>query len=126
MAVFFKVFFHFQGRHAAGAGRGNGLAVPAILHVSAGKNPGTRVKTWSVVRMYPSSSRSSSPRNILALGIVANAQEHGAYRQGRLFMVERIPQAQAAHFLLLHAQHLFDRRVGQELDLLVAPWRDRA
>src|SRR6202044_1467569 len=44
MAVFFKVLFHFQGRHAARTGRGDGLAVPAVLHVAAGKNPGNAGK----------------------------------------------------------------------------------
>ena len=40
VAVFFEVLFHFEGGHAAGAGGGDGLAVAAILDVSAGEDSG--------------------------------------------------------------------------------------
>src|ERR1700742_5058194 len=39
-AVFFEVFFYFEGGHAAGAGGGDGLAVAAVLDVSAGEDAG--------------------------------------------------------------------------------------
>ena len=34
----FEVLFHFEGGHAAGAGGGDGLAVAAVLDVSAGED----------------------------------------------------------------------------------------
>ncbi len=40
VAVFFEEFFGFEGGHAAGAGGGDGLAVAAVLHVSAGEDAG--------------------------------------------------------------------------------------
>jgi hypothetical protein len=36
--VFFEVFFDLEGGHAAGAGGGDGLAVAAVLNVSAGED----------------------------------------------------------------------------------------
>src|ERR1700733_3682914 len=120
MAVFFKVFFHFQGRHAARSGCGDGLAVPAVLHVAAGKNPGNAGEDLVCGANISVIIQIEQPMEHLGIGNMANPQEHGAYRQRRLFMVESIFQAQAAHFLVFYAQHLFDRRVGHELDLLVA------
>ena len=38
--MFFEVFFYFEGGHAAGACGGDGLAVAAVLDVSAGEDAG--------------------------------------------------------------------------------------
>ena len=38
--MFFEILFDFEGGHAAGPGGGDGLAVAAILDVSAGENAG--------------------------------------------------------------------------------------
>src|ERR1700677_4139215 len=84
MAVFFKVFFHFQGGHAARAGGGDCLAVPAVLHVATRKNSSNagehlvRGANVSVVIQIDQTAKHPG------VGNMANPQEHGAYRQGRL------------------------------------------
>ncbi len=40
MPFFFQILLHFQRGHAAGTGGGDGLAIAAVLHVSAGKDSG--------------------------------------------------------------------------------------
>src|SRR5271170_4209619 len=77
--VFFKVFLHFEGRRTAGAGRGNRLPVPAILHIATGEHTGHAgmdlVRGFNVAIVV----QIDQPTKHLGIRIVPNAQKHGAH-----------------------------------------------
>jgi len=123
--VFFEVFFYFEGGHAAGAGGGDGLAVAAVLDVSAGEDawddlavvggedvvPGEDVAVRVEVQQAPEG---------MGVGDVADAEEHEADGKDVLFAGDEAFEAQAFDVFFLDAEDLFDGGAGEESDVGVS------
>jgi hypothetical protein len=120
--VFFEVFFYFEGGHAAGAGGGDGLAVAAVLDVSAGEDAGDDLavegredvvfgKDVAVgVEVHHASEGGG-------VGNVADAEKHEADGQNVLFVGDEIFEAQAFDVFFFDAEDLFHRGAGEEFDV---------
>jgi hypothetical protein len=119
--VFFEVFFYFEGGHAAGAGGGDGLAVAAVLDVSAGEDAGDGLAVEGgedVVVGEDVAVRVEVEHALEGQGVgdVADAEEHGRDGEDVLFGGGAIFEAQALDVLVFDAEDLFDGGVGDELD----------
>ncbi len=120
--MFFEVFFHFEGGHAAGAGGGDGLAVAAVLDVSAGEDAGDDlavvggedVVLGEDVAVVVEVEEAFEGEGV---GDVADAEEHEADGEDGLLAAGTVAEAQAFDVLFFDAEDLFDGGVGEELDL---------
>jgi hypothetical protein len=120
--VLFEVLFYFEGGHAAGAGGGDGLAVAAVLDVSAGEDAGDDLAVEGGEDVVPGEDVAVFVEIEHALegggvGDVADAEEHEADGKDVLFAGGAVFEAQAFDVLLFYAEDLFDGGVGEELDV---------
>jgi hypothetical protein len=119
--VLFEVFFYFEGSHAAGAGGGDGLAVAAVLDVSAGEDAGDgfAVEGGEDVVAGEDVAVVVEVHHALegfGVGGVADAEEHEADGEDVLFAGDEAFEAQAFDVLFLDAEDLFDGGAGEEFD----------
>jgi hypothetical protein len=120
--VFFEVFFHFEGGHTAGAGGGDGLAVAAVLDVSAGEDAGDdfAVEGREDVVLGEDVAVGVEVHHAFeggGVGDVADAEEHEADGEDVLVGRDEAFEAQALDVLFFHAEDLFDGGAGEEFDL---------
>src|ERR1700677_2430129 len=120
-AVFFEVLFYFEGGHAAGAGGGDGLAVAAVLDVSAGEDAGddSAVDGGEDVVLGEDVAVVVEGEHALeggGVGDVADAEEHGGDGEDVLVAGGFVAQAEALDVFFFYAEDLFDGGVGDELD----------
>jgi hypothetical protein len=120
--VFFEVFFYFEGGHAAGAGGGDGLAVAAVLDVSAGEDAGDdlAVESREDVVLGEDVAVGVEVHHALegdGVGDVADAEEHRGDGEDVLDAGDGIFEAQALDVFFFDAEHLFDGGAGEELDV---------
>jgi hypothetical protein len=119
--VLFEVLLRLERRHAARSGRGNGLAVAAVLHVAAGKHAGNNAPLCVVKHVAGGLDvavlvQIHLPGKHLRIRLVADAEEQAADGQLECSPSSH-PSAQPLHVLLFHAQHLFHGGVGAQLDV---------
>src|ERR1700742_3485831 len=112
-AVFFEVFFYFEGGHAAGAGGGDGLTVAAVLDVSAGEDAGDDFaveRGEDVVAGEDVAFRVAVDHTPEGFGVgdVADGEEHEGDRQDVLFAGDLVFDAEALDVFFLDAEHFFD------------------
>jgi hypothetical protein len=120
--VFFEVFFNLERGHAAGAGGGDGLAVAAVLDVSAGEDAGKKFAVEGgedVVAGEDVTLGVEIDHAPEGFGIwdVADGEEHEGDRQDVHLVGDLVFDAEALDVLVLDAEHLFDDGVGEELHL---------
>lgn len=123
--MFFEVLFDLEGGHAAGAGGGDGLAIAAVLNVSAGKDAGEEFAVEGgedVVAGEDVALRVEVYHAAEGFGVgdVADGEKHEGDGQNVLFAGDLVFDAEALDVLVLDAEHLFDDGVGEELDLGVS------
>ena len=118
-------FLDFNGGHASGSRRGDGLAVTAVLDVSAGKDARDLVAVvggediagrldvaiWVEVHLAGKH---------LGVGLVADAEEEAADGELGLEAGLDVLKQQAAHIFLLNAEHFLDDGIGAQLDVGVS------
>ena len=119
--MFFEEFFGFEGGHAACAGGGDGLAVAAVLNVSAGEDAGdgravVRGKDVGMGEDVAVGVEVELAAKHFGVGDVADAEEEEGDGELRALAGLDVAQAEAAHLLLFDAEHLFDDRAGEELN----------
>jgi hypothetical protein len=124
-AVFLEVFFYFEGGHAAAACGGDGLAVAAVLDVSAGEDAGDdfAVEGWEDVVLSEDVAVGVEVHHALegeSIGDVADAEEHEADGKDVLFVGDQALEAEAFDVFFLHAKHLFNGSAGEEFNLRVS------
>src|ERR1700742_899022 len=121
-AVFFEVFFYFEGGHAAGAGGGDGLAVAAILNVSAGVDA---LKLHALAGDEDVVLALDVAVGVeielafehLGVGLVADAEEDEADGECPALVGLLVVELEAADTFLIDAVDLFDNGVVKEFDL---------
>jgi hypothetical protein len=119
MAFCFEESFHLYGRHAACSGRRDGLPIAPILNVSGGEytgNLGKDIPFGQKVAVRVSIKLAVNP---LGVGIVANAEEHGA--SGKVvgasgFFVAKL---KSCDLFLADVINLFHDGVCKEVDLVM-------
>jgi len=121
-AVFFEVLFYFEGGHAAGASGGDGLAVAAVLDVSAGEDAGDDLSVEGREDVAAGEDVAVGVEVEHALegfgvGGVADAEEHEADGKNVLFAGGEVFEAQALDIFFFDAEYLFHGGVGEELDV---------
>ena len=119
-----EVFFDFEGGHATGAGRGDGLAVLAILDVAAGVDAGKDLAVEGAVDIVLGEDIAvfveiHEAGEGAGVGDVADAEEHEGDGQGGLLAGDAVLEAEAFDILLFDPENLFDEGIGAELDLFV-------
>jgi hypothetical protein len=120
--VFFEVFFNLESGHAAGACGGDGLAVAAVLNVSAGEDARDDLAvegSEDVVAGEDVAFRvdvDQAPEGF-GVGDVADGEEHEGDRQDVHLVGDFVFDAESLDVLLLDAEHLLDDGVGEEIDL---------
>ncbi len=115
-AVLFEVFFDFEGGHAAGSGGGDGLAITAVLHVSAGVDAGDAREDVIVgfdVAVFIEIELAGEHGSV---GDVSDAEEETAEAELGLHASDGVEKADTSNFLLLDAEDLFHGGVGDEGD----------
>jgi len=122
VAVFFEILFYFEGGHAAGACGGDGLAVAAVLDVSAGEDAGDdlSVQRGEDVVLCEDVAVGVEVHHALegpGVGDVADAEEHGRDGKDVLVAGGDVFEAQALDVFFFDAEHLFDGGAGEEFDV---------
>jgi len=123
--VFFEVLLYFEGGHAAGAGGGDGLAVAAVLDVSAGEDAGDdfavlRGEDIVLCENVAVGVEVDHALKGLGIGDVANGEEHEFDGKDALVAGDAVFDAQAGNVLVFGAEDLLDRGAGEEVDLWVS------
>ena len=125
MPVFFEPFLHLEGGHATSTSRGDGLAIAAVLNVSAGED----ARDWlAVVRGEHISLRDDVavgvkiklPIEHLCIGDVADAKKHELDGQLGPFAGDHVAELETLNVLLLNAEDLLDYGTGKEFDIRVS------
>jgi hypothetical protein len=121
-AELFEVLFDFECGHAAGAGGGDGLAVAAILDVSAGVDAvelNARAGDEDVVLGLDVAVvvEVELAFEHLRVGLVADAEEHEADGKRPALLGLLVVELEAVDVLLIDAEDLLDDGVVEELDL---------
>ena len=121
----FEVLFDFEGGHAAGASGGDGLAVAAVLDVSAGVNAlklHALAGDKDVVLALDVAVGVEVELALehLGVGFVADAEEDEADGKRPALVGLLVVELEAADALLIDAVDLFDDGVVEELDLRVS------
>ena len=120
--MFFEVLFDLESGHAARAGGGDGLAVAAVLDVSAGEDAGEDfaveggedVVAGEDVALGVEVEHAAEG---FGVGDVADGEEHEGDGEDVCFVGDLVLDAEALDVLVLDAEHFFDDGVGEELDL---------
>jgi hypothetical protein len=120
--VVFEEFFHFEGGHATGTCGGDGLAVAAVLDVSAGEDAGDDFaveRGEDIVACEDVAVGVEIHHSFEGDGVgdVADAEEHEADGQHVLVAGDGVFEAQAFDLFFLDAENLFDCGAGEELDV---------
>ena len=121
-ALFFEEFFYFEGSHAAGAGGGDGLAVAAVLNVSAGVDALDALAEDGDEDVFLGLDVAVGVEIELAfehagVGDVADAEEHEGDGEGPALAGFFVEELEAFEVLLFDAEGFFDEGVVEELDL---------
>lgn len=117
--MLFQELLRFEGCHTAGSGRGDRLAIAAVLHIPAGKNTGHARKDVLVSANVAVIIQVELACKHFRVGLVPNAKKQRTDHQNGLLQRDQIAQPQSAHFLLFHSQDLLHSGVGQKMDLFV-------
>ena len=115
--MLFEVLLHLQCSHAAGAGGGDGLAVAAVLDVSAGEDAGDAGEDVIVRLDVSVGVEVDLSGEDGGVGDVSDAQKQTTDRQDGFRPGDGIAQAEAEDFFLLDSENLLDGGVGAEMDL---------
>lgn len=120
--MLFQIFFDFEGGHAAGAGGGDGLAVAAVLDVSAGEDSGDDLafESGEDVVLRQDVAVGVEVQHSLeggGVGNVADAEEHGGNGKDMLDAGGGVFEAQALDVFFFDTEHLFDCGAGEEVDV---------
>jgi hypothetical protein len=115
--VLFQIFFDFEGSHAAGSGGGDGLAIAAVLYVSAGVHAGNAGEDVVVSFDVAVFVQIELPGKHGGVGDVANAEEHAGDGKDGFHAGDGVEDAQSVHGLFLNAEDFLDGGVGEELDI---------
>jgi len=118
--VLFEVLLHFESGHAARSCGGNGLAVTAVLYVSAGEDAGNAGMDLVVGDDVAIRVEIDLAGEHFGVRFVADSEKEPANGQRRLAAGCGVAQAEAGDFLLLDTEDLFDGGVGHEGDSGVA------
>ncbi len=123
-AQFFEVFFDLEGGHATGTGGGDGLAVAAILDVSAGVDAGDSLAEDGDEDVVFGLDVAIAVEVELAfehagVGDVADAEEHEGDGKGGALAGLAVDELEGFEVLFFYAYALFDEGVVEELDLRV-------
>jgi hypothetical protein len=119
--VLFEVLFYFEGGHAAGAGGGDGLAVAAVLNVSAGEDAGDDLSVEGgidVVLGEDVAVRIEIHHALEGRGIgdMADAEEHRRYGKDVFVVGGEVLEPQAFDVLLFDTEDFFDGSAGEEVN----------
>src|ERR1035441_9879659 len=122
MLVLIEELLRFERGHAAGAGGGDSWPIAAVLHIAAGKDARQRHAFLCDQDVSRRANIAVAVKIDLAgedlrIGLMSDAKKKAADVERRDLAGGHIAQAQAADFLLIDAQHLFDNGVGAENDL---------
>src|SRR5450432_45115 len=118
-SMLFQEFLYLNRGGAARSCGGYGLAIAAVLHVSAGKNAGD-IRHDKVGRLQVAVLISVQDAfKHTGVGIVANTQEHGAGRKVPCLAGLRIVKFQAGDFFGVHVIDIEHGGVSEEFDLFV-------
>ena len=117
--MFFQKPFRFHGRGAAGAGGGDGLAIAAVLNVAAGEDAGDVGEDEVAGLQIAVLVHIELPDEHLRVGLVANAQEHGAGGEVPDLAGLEVAQLEAGDLFLAGIADVFHHGIGEELDFLV-------
>ena len=113
-------FFDFDGSHAAGPGRGDGLAIAPVLDIPTGINA-TDARVYIIVRFEIAVGVGVELAvEYLRIGFVTDAEKQRAGREVPDFSGLQVSQLEPGDFLLGVIEDIFHDRVGEELDFLVA------
>src|SRR5688572_5312068 len=112
--------FRVDCRHAAGAGRCNGLSINRILYVAAGENArnvrGRRMSgsldVADLVHVEPAFEK-------VRVWLVTDGDKHAGAWKLALLACLQIAQPHAIHAILLRSENLLHGRVPDKLDLLI-------
>src|ERR1700761_6241174 len=121
----FEILFYFEGGHAAGAGGGDGLAVAAVLDVTAGVDA---LKLHALAGDEDVVLALDVAIGVevelafehLGVGLVADAEEDEADRERPALVGLPVVELEATDTLLIDAVNLFDDGVVEEFDLRVS------
>ena len=118
----FEELLGFEGGHASCTGGGDGLAVAAVLDVSAGEDAGdvlavARDEDVAVGEDVSVGIEVELAAKHFGVGDVADAEEEEGDGQFAELAGLDVAQLQAAHLFLFDAENLFHHRAGHELDV---------
>ena len=117
VAVFFQVFFGFEGGHASRSRGGDGLAVAAVLNVSAGVDAGDAGEDVVVGLDVAVLVEVELAGEHGGVGDVSDAEEEAAEVEVGFDAGGGVENANAGDFFLRGVEDFLDDGVGEELDL---------
>src|SRR5579872_955126 len=117
--VLFQKLFHFQGRHAAAAGRRDGLAEAAVLDIAASVHSRNTCAHEIMGLEVAILVSFQLPPEHLGVRNMPNAEKHRADRQIVFFASLKVAQMKSGHFFFRHVIYIFGDRIQEELNLLI-------
>lgn len=115
--MFFEVLFDLEGGHAARSGCGDGLAVAAVLDVSAGEDAGDDFAIEGGEDVVAGEDVTlgvevdHAPEGF-GVGDVADGEEHEGDGQDVCFAGDLVFDAETLDILFFNAENLFDDGAG--------------